>query len=459
MKLSGLKCLIMAGMLCFICSTAVHAQVCLSAEELADYTSWRPPKPVWFWGLRLVTVKFNYTGNSNFAPTAGEVAVFEAAMTEWNLQACNTGVIFIPFNGMLNGVPSELADLSFSKTITEEQTLSCAAYWGTPYQVIFHGPRFENRLTNLGFNEAKAVILHEMGHFLGLHHTTSPATIMNTGNCETAAAVTTLTNADGSKAADCLNNQPACNWSFFFPITITFCQEAGGHWDFANGACSPEPPEPEPTPTPECQNHSDCSTGFCVNGQCSGDPEMCTCSPIVIDVLGDGFNLTNAVGGVFFDLNANGLAEKLSWTAASSDDAWLALDLNGNGVIENGQELFGNFTPQPDPPQGEERNGFLALAEYDKPAEGGNGSGLIERNDSIFFFLRLWQDTNHNGVSEASELHTLHDLGLKKIHLDYKTSRRTDQHGNQFRYRAKVKDTHDAQVGRWAWDVFLLREN
>ncbi|HTG92248.1 MAG TPA: hypothetical protein VL866_06660 [Pyrinomonadaceae bacterium] len=185
------------------------------------------------------------------------------------------------------------------------------------------------------------------------------------------------------------------------------------------------------------------------------DAASCDCvpsSPIVIDINGNGISLTGAAEGVEFDLNGDGVRDHLGWTRENSDDAWLALDRNGNGMIDIGAELFGNFTAQP---AAQKKNGFLALAEFDKQEQGGNGDGLIDQHDAIFSSLRLWQDKNHDGVSQSTELHTLGSMNIKSVGLDFKESKKTDEFGNEFRYRAKVNDTKAGSAGRWAWDVFL----
>jgi trimeric autotransporter adhesin len=76
------------------------------------------------------------------------------------------------------------------------------------------------------------------------------------------------------------------------------------------------------------------------------------------------------------------------------------LDRNGNGIVDDGTELFSSAAPQPMLPPPDLRHGFNALAQYDKPAEAGNDDGVIDRNDYVFALLELWQDKNHNGISE-----------------------------------------------------------
>ena len=255
---------------------------------------------------------------------------------------------------------------------------------------------------------------------------------------------------------DCVSAGSTLSWANHGvcppPSTEEDCQASEWYWNFTNSTCQESPPE------------GDCNWTYAQCRELNGtyyDNGCCdlTETPIVIDVLGNGFDFTDAANGVDFDFNGDGVRQRISWPSASSDDSWLVLDRNGNGTIDSGTELFGNVTPQSQSPTGVTRNGFLALAEYDKPANGGNGDGVIDNGDAIFSSLRLWQDANHNGISESSELHTLPALGIDSLSLDYRLSKRTDEHGNQFRYRAKVDDAEHTKAGCWAWDVLLVSAN
>lgn len=201
----------------------------------------------------------------------------------------------------------------------------------------------------------------------------------------------------------------------------------------------------------KCMMYGDYSAQYCV---CTGC-DTCGGSPILVDVPG-GFKLTDVDHGVRFDLNGNGTPDRLSWTSPTSTAAWLVLDRNRNGYINNGRELFGDFTFQSEPTAaGVEKNGFRALAEWDKAENGGNNDAVITQADDVFSKLRLWRDSNQNGITDPGELRGLWEFGIAKISLDYRESRHRDQFGNEFRYRAKVSGEKDTDLGRWAYDVYL----
>ena len=145
---------------------------------------------------------------------------------------------------------------------------------------------------------------------------------------------------------------------------------------------------------------------------------------------------------------------QMSWPDANYRNGWLALDRDGDGQITSFGELFGSSTPQPptsDP------NGYRALAVFDDPANGGNGNGAIDPGDAVYSHLLLWVDDNHNGISEPNELHSLAEMGIFRIDLDYSLSRYVDPNGNIFRYKSRVRDKA-GNAHHVCYDVFVTMQ-
>jgi hypothetical protein len=202
-----------------------------------------------------------------------------------------------------------------------------------------------------------------------------------------------------------------------------------------------------------CTLNSQCCSGLVCNqsqGQCSTNE-----SPILINLRSNAAedHLTSAANGVVFDIDADGVLDQVAWTEANAPVAFLALDRNQNGTIDNGAELFGNATPKADGTTA--ANGFEALEDLD----GGPGvsDGQIDARDAAYARLRLWLDRNHNGISEADELITLEQAGVTRILTRYHESRRVDRYGNAYRYVGVAmlhRDGHE--VLRRIFDVFLV---
>lgn len=128
--------------------------------------------------------------------------------------------------------------------------------------------------------------------------------------------------------------------------------------------------------------------------------------PIVLDLGTSGVSFTSLQNGVSFDINGDGVTDRVAWTAGN--DGILAFDVNGNGTIDNGNELF-----TPNFAGGHYASGLAALVSLDS-----NGDGVIDSADAALAKLEVWQDSNHNGVADAGELSSLADNGIAAINLD-----------------------------------------
>ncbi|HHU0188425.1 TPA: calcium-binding protein, partial [Neisseria meningitidis] len=172
--------------------------------------------------------------------------------------------------------------------------------------------------------------------------------------------------------------------------------------------------------------------------------------PLALDLDGDGIETVAAKGfsGSLFDHNGNGIRTATGWVSA--DDGLLVRDLNGNGIIDNGAELFGDNTKLADGSFA--KHGYAALAELDS-----NGDNIINAADAAFQSLRVWQDLNQDGISQANELRTLEELGIQSLDLAYKDVNKNLGNGNTLAQQGSYTKTNGttAKMG----DLLLAADN
>lgn len=132
--------------------------------------------------------------------------------------------------------------------------------------------------------------------------------------------------------------------------------------------------------------------------------------PLTLDLDGDGLETIgiDPANPILFDHDADGVKTATGWI--KPDDGFLVMDRNGDGIINDGTELFGDSTPLYT--GGTAADGFAALAQEDT-----NGDGLVNAADARFAELRIWRDLNQDGESQAGELQTLEEAGIAALHV------------------------------------------
>ena len=140
--------------------------------------------------------------------------------------------------------------------------------------------------------------------------------------------------------------------------------------------------------------------------------------PLVLDLDGNGITTSgiNPNAPILFDQDGDGIKTGTGWIAAG--EAIVVRDLNGNGTIDSGRELFGDNTIMQNGLRAGRiaANGFQALADLDFDA-GGNADGKFDASDTAFSSVKLWKDLNQDGLSQSNELFTFAALGIESINV------------------------------------------
>ena len=187
--------------------------------------------------------------------------------------------------------------------------------------------------------------------------------------------------------------------------------------------------------------------------RCDRSPDLCdkdwkeNC-PIVVRTGSGQWQFTGIEDTVFFDTDGDGDQERTTWTAAGSSIAFLARDLNGNGRIDDARELLGDKTLRRDGTTA--ANGFEALKELDD-----DGDGTVCHTDAAWSSLLLWEDLNHDGISDPGELVPISRSDILLLGTEYDYTPRLDANGNALRYRSFLRERHRTAP---YYDVFFLSE-